>query len=57
MPKRGGVDYVKPSENQGRTGNKVAHAINDPFERQRIPEAERKFMGGLAESSPVLLLK
>jgi Fe-S cluster assembly protein SufB len=39
--------YLKPAENQGRTWDDVPADIKNTFERLGIPEAERKFLGGV----------
>lgn len=39
--------YFKPSEGQGRTWDEVPTDIKNTFERLGIPEAERKYLGGV----------
>jgi Fe-S cluster assembly protein SufB len=39
--------YLKPAENQGRTWEDVPSDIKNTFEKLGIPEAERKFLGGV----------
>jgi Fe-S cluster assembly protein SufB len=39
--------YVKPSEKQGRSWDEVPADIKKTFDRLGIPEAERKFLGGV----------
>jgi len=39
--------YLKPAENQGRTWDDVPEDIKNTFEKLGIPEAERKFLGGV----------
>ena len=39
--------YLKPAENQGRTWEDVPVDIKNTFEKLGIPEAERKFLGGV----------
>ena len=39
--------YLKPAENQGRTWDDVPIDIKNTFEKLGIPEAERKFLGGV----------
>ena len=39
--------YLKPAENQGRTWEDVPTDIKNTFEKLGIPEAERKFLGGV----------
>ncbi len=40
--------YVRPSEKQGRTWDEVPEDIKRTFDRLGIPEAERKFLAGVA---------
>jgi Fe-S cluster assembly protein SufB len=56
MPKWGGkLDmnfqeiyyYLKPTDHQGRTWDDVPQEIKDTFDKLGIPEAERKFLGGV----------
>lgn len=39
--------YLKPAEHQGKTWEEVPDAIKQTFDRLGIPEAERKFLGGV----------
>jgi Fe-S cluster assembly protein SufB len=39
--------YLKPAEKQGRTWDDVPSDIKNTFEKLGIPEAERKFLGGV----------
>jgi len=39
--------YIKPTEKQGRSWEEVPTEIKDTFEKLGIPEAERKFLGGV----------
>ncbi len=39
--------YLKPAEKQGRTWDDVPVDIKNTFEKLGIPEAERKFLGGV----------
>jgi Fe-S cluster assembly protein SufB len=39
--------YTKASEKQGKSWNDVPESIRNTFERLGIPEAERKFLGGV----------
>ncbi len=39
--------YLKPAEKQGHTWDDVPEDIKNTFERLGIPEAERKFLGGV----------
>jgi Fe-S cluster assembly protein SufB len=58
MPKWGadlsGIDfenihyYVRPSENSTRSWDDVPEYIKDTFDKLGIPEAERKFLGGVS---------
>lgn len=56
MPKWGGdinIDfqdifyYLKPTDHQGKTWDDVPAEIKDTFEKLGIPEAERKYLGGV----------
>jgi Fe-S cluster assembly protein SufB len=40
--------YVRPAEEQGRTWEDVPEGIKRTFDRLGIPEAERKFLGGVS---------
>jgi Fe-S cluster assembly protein SufB len=40
--------YVRPAEEQGRTWDDVPEGIKRTFDRLGIPEAERKFLGGVS---------
>ncbi|MGH7697598.1 MAG: Fe-S cluster assembly protein SufB, partial [Candidatus Dormibacteria bacterium] len=40
--------YVRPAEEQGRTWDEVPENIKRTFDRLGIPEAERKFLGGVS---------
>ena len=40
--------YVRPSDRQGKTWEEVPEAIKDTFEKLGIPEAERRFLGGVS---------
>ncbi len=40
--------YVRPAEEQGRTWADVPEGIKRTFDRLGIPEAERKFLGGVS---------
>lgn len=40
--------YVKPTNEQGRTWDEVPTQIRDTFEKIGIPQAERKFLAGVA---------
>src|SRR6266508_2578832 len=40
--------YVRPSEKQGRSWDEVPEYIKDTFDKLGIPEAERKFLGGVS---------
>ncbi len=40
--------YVRPADEQGRTWEDVPEGIKNTFDRLGIPEAERKFLGGVS---------
>ncbi|OGH18045.1 MAG: Fe-S cluster assembly protein SufB [Candidatus Levybacteria bacterium RIFCSPHIGHO2_02_FULL_37_18] len=40
--------YVKPTDKQGRTWDEVPKEIKDTFDKIGIPQAERKFLAGVA---------
>ena len=40
--------YVRPADEQGRTWEDVPEGIKKTFDRLGIPEAERKFLGGVS---------
>lgn len=40
--------YIKPMENQGKTWDDVPEDIKRTYEKLGIPEAERKFLGGVS---------
>src|SRR3990167_9768220 len=40
--------YLKPVDRQGTTWDEVPEEIKDTFEKLGIPEAERKFLGGVS---------